>query len=378
MTVYREQIMVYILLPPVIFLLGLILCSKKTGKVGKAVYCGLFTAATTAVAAFRYNVGTDYPAYKGIFERLIDLELGEFPKDRLEKGYTVSLNIMANSVGDFRIYFALSALLFSAAAAVWIYRNSTSPVISCTAFLMYGMLFYSMNFLRQYTAATVVLYSYEYIKKKDFLRFLAMVLFASCFHWSALIMIPMYFLLQIRIQPIVLTIYFMIAALLLVYSWNVINFVLDSFEKTGIMTANIRALLTGREINYGIYTFYFIGYLILFVLMFIFRKKAFEARNENIIYFSSMFFLILVEFWGLKHAIVSRFGLFFVMPAILGLLPETVHAACAFTDEHFKQKKIMHAIVYLVFIAASAYFYIEFMIYGGNGCFPYQTWLPLR
>ncbi|MBR4224537.1 MAG: EpsG family protein [Oscillospiraceae bacterium] len=369
--------MVYTLLPPVMMLLGVISCNKKTGKIGRAVYCVLFTALITFIQAIRYDVGTDYKSYKRIFTQLIGQELGEFGKSRLEKGYTVMLNIFANDVGDFRVYFALSALLFAGATGYWIYKYSSMPVVSCTAFVMYGMFFYSMNFLRQYTAAVVVLYSYEYIKKHDFLRFAAMVLFASCFHWSALIMLPMYFILQIRIQPVVLAIYSLISVLLFMGSTGIIQQVIDLFDRTGIMTRNLRGLMTGQEISYGVFPFYFIGYFILFILMVIFRKRAYEADKTTIIYLSSMFFLVMFEFWGLKHAIVSRFGMFFVMPGVLGMLPETIKAACGFTDDHFKQKKIMHVLVIAVFLAAASYFYGAFMVYRGNGCFPYQTWLPI-
>ncbi|MBQ7989679.1 MAG: EpsG family protein [Oscillospiraceae bacterium] len=369
--------MVYTLLPPVVMLLGII-SNKKTGKIGRAIYCALFTLIMTAVSALRYDVGTDYIAYKRIFESLIEQELGDFSKSRLEKGYLVSLNIFANDVGDFRIYFALTALFFAAAVGYWIYRYSAMPVVSCTAFVMYGMLFYSMNFLRQYTAAIVVLYAYEYIKKNDLLRYTAMILFAACFHWSALIMIPMFFILKIRLQPIVLGLYAIVSSLLFVYSTGIISQVIDLFDRTGIMTRNLRTLMTGQEISYGIFPFYFIGYFILFMLMFIFRKRIFESDKAAIIYLSSMFFLVLFEFWGLKHAIVSRFGMFFVMPAVLGTLPETVRAAFGFTDDHFKQKKIMHVFVIAVLLAAASYFYGAFMIYGGNGCFPYQTWLQYK
>ncbi|MBQ5316884.1 MAG: EpsG family protein [Oscillospiraceae bacterium] len=367
--------MVYILLPPILLLSGMILCRERFGKVGRGIYCALFGILMFVVEGMRYNVGTDYKAYRRIFESLITKELGEFGTDRLEKGYTVTLKILSDGYDDFRIMFALIALVYAVAISIWIYRNSVRPEVSGTAFVMYGMMFYSMNFLRQYTSAVIVLYSFEYIKKKDFLRYLAMVLFAACFHWSALIMIPMYFILQIRIQPIVLTLYFVITGLVMVYSWDLIHFCIDFFEKTGVMFGTLKGELTGREISYGIYMFYFFGYALVFALMFIFRKRIYESKHENAIYLACMFFLVALEFIGIKHAIVSRFGLFFVMPAILGILPETVNAAIGFADDHFKQKKLMRFIVFVFFLGIASVFYAQMIQVGSNGCFPYKIWI---
>ena len=367
--------MVYILLPPILLISGMILCREKLGKAGRAAYCAIFGLLMFTVSALRYNVGTDYKAYRTIFEGLITRELGEFGTDRHEKGYTVTLKILSDAYDDYRIMFALIALIYAVAISIWIYRNSARPEVSGTAFVMYGMMFYSMNFLRQYTAAVIVLYSYEYLKKKDFLRFLAMVLFATCFHWSALIMIPMYFILQIRIQPIVLTLYFVISGLVMVYSWELIHACTDFFEKTGVMFGTLKGELTGKEINYGIYMFYFVGYAIIFALMFIFRKRIYEAKNENTIYLACMFFLVALEFIGIKHAIVSRFGLFFVMPGVLGVLPETVNAALGYADEHFKPKKLMKFAVFVLFLGLASVFYGQMIQVGSNGCFPYRVWL---
>ena len=367
--------MVYILLPPILLISGLFLCREKFGKAGRAIYCALFGILMFVVEGFRYNVGTDYKAYRKIFEGLILKELGEFGTDRHEKGYTVTLKILSDGYDDFRIMFAIIALIYAVAISIWIYRNSSRPEISGTAFVMYGMMFYSMNFLRQYTAAVIVLYSLEYVKKKDLLRFIAMTLFAACFHWSALIMIPMYFILQIRLQPIVLAVYFMISGLVMVYSWNLIRFCIDLFEKTGVMFGTLKGELTGKEINYGIFVFYFVGYALIFALMFIFRKRIYEMKPENVIFMACMFFLVSLEFIGIKHAIVSRFGLFFVMPGVLGMLPEAVKAAEGYVDEHFKQKKIMKAVVCLVFLGLASVFYAQMIQVGSNGCFPYQVWI---
>ncbi len=366
--------LLYIILPVIIFIPGAILCREKFGKIGRAIFCAYFGIVVCTVAAMRLNVGTDYIAYRRIYEDML-FHPEWMNSSRLEKGYYLTQYFLSERFPDFRVMFAVWAFMFSAAVAIWIYKNSTRPEISSVAFVMYGMFFYSMNFLRQYTAAVIILYAFENIKKKDFLRYLVMVLFATCFHWSAIIMIPFYFILQIKLQPILLTIYFVLAGLVLVFSWDVIEVIRAFYEKYEMTSSYLYE--TSAEMTMGTYLFYAIGYIILFALIFAFRKKTYEKSPDNCFYMSCMLFVVLFEFWGAKHAIISRFALFFVIPGVLGLLPDTINAACEFLSEKIKQKAAAKAIVYAAVLCSACYFYGELMVNNGNGCTPYFSWYSL-
>lgn len=366
--------LLYFLLPLIIFVPGVILCREKFGKTGRAIFCGYFGIVVCTVASMRYMVGTDYAAYKRIYQDML-FHPAWMNTSRLEKGYYVTQYFLSKRFSDFRVMFAVWAFLFAAAVAVWIYKHSSRPEISAVGFVMYGMFFYSMNFLRQYTAATIMLYALEYAKKRDFVRYFAMVLFACCFHWSAIIMIPFFFILQIRLQPILLTVIFLISGLVLVFSWDVIGVVRYFYEKYGMKSSYLYE--TSTEMTVGAFTFYVIGYVILFALMFAFRKRTYEANKDNYFYMTCMLFVVLFEFWGAKHAIISRFSLFFVMPAVLGLLPDTINAGCDFLKEKIKQKTAAKVLAYAAALCCAGYFYGSMILNNGNGCTPYYSWYTI-
>ncbi|MBQ5329725.1 MAG: EpsG family protein [Oscillospiraceae bacterium] len=369
--------LIYAILPFAVFIPGLILCREKFGKPGRIVYCIYFGLLTWAVSAVRYDVGMDYLSYKRIFEGF-EVTGEHVNSSRLEKGYYMIQSILASRFDDYRIMFGLWAFIFSAAAAYWIYKNSSRPEVSATAFIMFGAYFYSMNFLRQVTAAFIVLYAMDCIKKNDFVRYVVMILFASCFHWSALILIPFYFILKIRLQPILLTVYFLLAGLLLTFSWDLIYIARGLWEGAGVKNYLSYLYETSMEMKFGVFLFYLFGYAMLFAFMFFFRRKLYEKDKMNIVYMSCMLFVVMFEFWGAKHAILSRFALYFVLPSILGLLPDALTAAEEWAKTKIRQKFPAVLSVNLVMLAIASFFFGSMIHYNGNKCMPYTTWLSFR
>jgi len=364
--------LIYILFPFAVLIPGLLLCSKKAGNTGRAVYCAYFGALVCALETLRFDVGTDYLSYKRIYEDML-WNPEWVHTSRLEKGYYVLQNILANRFYDYRIMFGVVAFIFAFAVAFWMYRYSSYPPLSGVGFVMYGIMFYSCNFLRQFFAAVIMLYAFEALKKKDLLRWVALVLFAACFHWSALIMIPFFFIMHIRLQPVLLAVYGIAATFILVYSWNILGLIRDFYERFDMHSSYLYE--QDMNVTKGISLFYFFGYALLFIIAFMFRNKLYEKNKDNIIYMNCLLFVVLFDLWGCKHSIISRFDLFFVMPAILGLCPDIAECASEFASEHIKQKYVAKGIACTALLCAATYFYGSMIAKNGNGCTPYFSWL---
>lgn len=145
--------------------------------------------------SFRFFVGNDYDGYvKGFY---------------LIQQY--GSNVMLWEPG----YYWLNDLFSTHAVGYW-YVFFISSFISC--FFLFialckenvlkwglfftftlGLLIFMNNGIRQGIAITVFLYAIRYVQERSFIKYLLCVLLATCFHYSALILIFVYFIREVRL-----------------------------------------------------------------------------------------------------------------------------------------------------------------------------------
>jgi len=360
-------LLVYILLPIVLFIPGILLCREKTGRTGKGIYAVFFSIAIFALMAFRSFVGTDYQSYAQLYNYFNFAEMNEVSKLAHEKGFVVPLKLLCDIFEDYHVLFAVTAFFIAATAAIYIYKFSSNLYVSALAYVCFGMLFYSMNFIRQMTAGVIVMFAVEFIREKSFLRYLAVIMLAACFHWSALIMIPFYFILQIKLEPLILGAYAAVSAMLFIFA--------EDITDIGLKTLYTKYLTDYTpDLGSGVSVAYLLCYGALFACAFVLRKRLYVKNKMNGVYLSCLFFVVMFEMLGAKFAMLSRFGLLFVMPAFLGLAPDLVSSAAEAAREKFSAKpRLASALAYSAFALAAAAFYMWLIISGSNGAVPYRT-----
>lgn len=305
--------MIYILLLVGIVAAGIPMCRNKIGKIA---YCVLAGIAFFVIAAIRWNVGFDYPSYARLYMDSASYSLDDIAVGRMEKGYFVIEKLLADYFPDYQAIFIVTSAIFAVAIAYIVYKECERPYLGFAFFLTYGIYFNTLNFLRQMIAGFIMLLGMKYIKKNQFFRYLLLVLFATCFHRSALIMIPMYFILRIKMCPTSLGIYSGLVILFLVFSWDLMEFVSQFLVayKHYALRSNIH-LTDGVDPTFMI----FIG--ITFIVAFLFRKRLIEKDPFNNVYLNCLFLTFAFEVIGVKHSIVTRLGVFFVIPGVILLLP---------------------------------------------------------
>lgn len=144
-----------------------------------------------AVSFCRYELGNDYKRYLEFF-RLIS-------KDQYvptEPGFNALVRLMQLLFGSetYLSIFAFCAAFTIALMLKALYDLSEAFSFSVFLFLCFGYYYYSMNSVRYYMAVALVLVSMQYVLKKQYLKFLLLVLLAALFHKSALLAIPVYLL----------------------------------------------------------------------------------------------------------------------------------------------------------------------------------------
>ncbi|MDB4891925.1 MAG: hypothetical protein JWL61_3780 [Gemmatimonadetes bacterium] len=141
--------------------------------------------------ALRYDFGNDYMAYAGAYDGTNNLAV------LWEPGW-VYLSDVFRPLGFFAMIAAL-ALLNSVVFYRFIERN-VPPNLYWMAVCIYVwnpdfMLIHS-SAMRQSVAITLFIFSVEYLYRRNFVRYMLCVTLASLFHFSALVLIPAYFVIR--------------------------------------------------------------------------------------------------------------------------------------------------------------------------------------
>lgn len=110
-------------------------------------------------------------------------------------------NIIRNLTDDPQWLIAFSAVFSIPVPFIILYRYCPRFEMAIFMFVAFSYLGGAMNGMRQYMAASIVLLATKYLfseKKTDFIKYAVIILLAYCMHNSAMIMIPLYFVVRRR------------------------------------------------------------------------------------------------------------------------------------------------------------------------------------
>lgn len=177
------------------------------------------------------DVGKDYERY---YRAIMRIHMGKaYPLDIqwLSIGFrilirAVGLLHLPNNMVPFLVIWISSFITLYCFFKVCI-EFSSKPTMSLFIFFSFCLYFQIMNQFRQMQAIAIVLLAYKYIDK-SMIKYMLMVVFASSFHSSALIMIPLYFVVKVHINYKLILGYF-ISCLIAVFLYSEIT---DLLKKT--------------------------------------------------------------------------------------------------------------------------------------------------
>jgi len=274
------------------------------------------------VSAFRGNFTSDYDHYVNWFNIIKELSL----RDILH--HIISNNFIT-SEGGFKILLKGLSLITDngvivAIATTWIILWGYLKVIkdysvakwfSILLFVSIGQYYTSFNLTSQILAVSITFLAAKYLYSREFKKYVLMIIFATLFHLSALIMLPFYFILNFRLNKknVIIIIFAFIFGMLF----------LDN-----IVTVGIKYFYKYYEINRG-YGMTGMNYKIaiapiaVFIFVLFFRRSINkeELQDRKIkIWLNALIYFVVFTLFGLKIKMVQRFAEYFA-PYILLLLP---------------------------------------------------------
>ncbi|MBJ7994993.1 EpsG family protein [Bacillus mycoides] len=120
----------------------------------------------------------------------------EYIKNNKDMGFNIFQMILQKYTDDPQVMVFITALITNVLIVFILYKYSRLIDLSLYVYITSGMYLVSMNGIRQYLAAAIVFTATKYILEGNWKKYILIVLFASTFHESALILIPIYFLIR--------------------------------------------------------------------------------------------------------------------------------------------------------------------------------------
>ena len=243
-------------------------------------------------------------------------------------------------------------ILFFTAAAV--NRQSESPVLALLLFVLTSQFFLSLNIVSQFMAISICLYACTYAQERKPAVFFCLVALAACFHISALVFIPVWFLPKLRLRPVWCAA--AVGAMLLVaqFAYPLIS------EAIKALVPKYAPYLKHRTEFEWI--FFAIG-LSVFAAGTYYYPAGKDRPYYKLWYYLNVIGLMVLCFSG-RIPYIKRINYFFAAPHFL-FLPLMIRC-----EEHPVRRRALYVLIVLLFLAETI---VAVGYLNKNGVLPYQT-----
>lgn len=146
-----------------------------------------------------YTVGTDSISYTEAYRFEYDPYYYGF-NSNIEYGYQFFDYFILNFFSDYFWLFLFFSTIVVCLYMITIKRISINYLVSVFVFITFGFYTFFFNGLRQGVAMAICFFGLPYLIEKRIIPYFLVVLTASMFHVSALVMLPVYFLVLTRIK----------------------------------------------------------------------------------------------------------------------------------------------------------------------------------
>lgn len=329
--------------------LGALLCFFKRSRTKDGIFLLVSFVTLAAMSAMRYDVGFDYSyIYAPIYHNmLIDPTGDALAQSPWEPGFNLLLRIIMTVSFNYQTIFVVTSLLFIGLVMLYFWLFSPNPAISVFLFITLSHFYGSMNFVRQSLAAAIAMFAFPLLKKllemwdegdDDIKMYVAysigyfgIVLIASTFHMSALLLVPFFFINIIPINKFVLPLYAIITASIFFTTYAILELV-TRFWYTQYHPDNI-------HMQVGFSPQFAIAALGVFVLLFVFIELLKKAEPSSRLYVNYAYFAFFFVLIGIRHSVLDRLSLNFIL-----LLPVGLAIVVSALFKSFKEAKSRHTI----------------------------------
>ena len=315
--------LIYIINFLLLLLYGLFIKNKKAFTIIASIQLFLILALrapTVGPDLVNYGEGFEYIAGLSLGDMLSRLHLIEtaelvYPFS-YESGYVV-FNWIIGALGfNFHGFLIIHAAICVAVIGRFVYKYSEDVHLSFLLFISLGFFTYLFGILRQMLAMTLFLLAIPYIRERKLLKYLLLCFLAFTIHRVAIIVVPLYFIYNVKItRKRYVKLCLCLAGLLAIsplLAKYVISPILHLIGKTSY------------QLHFSL-NMYIILMLLIAVMILIFAsfEELFEENPENNFLCWAFLLAIAIEIMGLYNDVIAR-AMYIPYVAVIALVPNVL------------------------------------------------------
>ena len=182
---------IYIIIYLIVFLLSFMIKKNKFG-----FFDLLLLLVLILFSGLRYEVGTDYLLYRGIYEDASSNFLNS-ATNRTGFGFSLLINFFYNVLhADFKIFILFCSFITITNFYLFFKKNSSRPGLVILLFVSLGYYTSSFNVFRQYLSLSIVLIGYLFFKKRKITPSIIFFIIGISIHSSSIIAVIAYFTVE--------------------------------------------------------------------------------------------------------------------------------------------------------------------------------------
>lgn len=265
------------------------------------------------ISAFRGDFTTDYKNYSDRFQSVKYYSFSELLKYdfKIETGYLV-FNKLINFFTDDHLYlFIITTLIILICFYYQLRKYSVNVWLSVLMFVTVGSYYVSFNITRQIMTAGIIFMGSKYLYERKFFRYVFVVLTASLFHQTALIMIPFYFILNLKINFKNISLVTIGSVVIAIFFDNILSFT-QTIAYSNYTDSSYG--MTGASIGNAVLPVAFAVFALLHV------KKLDPNNNMHRVWFNATFFYAVFRALSLQVLMVERISYYMASYTLL-LIP---------------------------------------------------------
>lgn len=340
------------------------------------------------VSAMRWNVGTDFrltylPEYRAleqvhgtrtppdkvkaftylakrhIFGRTPQTVCRHFKKvlRRSEPAYRLLMEGAVRSGLGFRSVIAVCALISTACAFFAIFRFCRWPTLATFLYVATGSYFLSLNIMRQHVAISIGLLAIAFVTDRKPWRFLLCVAIATTFHYSAILLLPLYALSRRELHPRHCIDIIAVSIALSFVAAPVAHGALSLVGSEYVKYFSSKLAADGFE-----WLFFTINCCFLAMGAWYWRGAVAGSRYFAVWYGMTVIGTAALAFSG-AIPLMKRINYYYAAPQFL-MLPEILLA-----EGNLRRRRVLTALVVAAFIAETA---VSIYLFNKNGVLPYR------
>ena len=308
------------------------------------------------VAACRLNVGNDYAKYVE-FMHLVNCDA--FVPTEFGFNWVVKVLYGISGYENYLLVFAFFAFFTILLFLIAIYRQADSFAFSFFLFMAFGYYFQSFNTVRYYLALAIAVAAIPYVLRREWVKFIFLVLLGATLHKSVLVVLPLYVLAswswkkwQLAIAAVFCSTFFFMQDFYL----KAVIFLYPTYEDTEYLEGGTSLVNIARCL----------AVLILSVICY--KKTVKDSRRNRFYFYLNLGALVMYVCCSFLP-IISRIGYYLTITHIF-FLPALLSG--------IENKKVRKLFTAGVIGAAVLYFAIFILMKAGNDglrILPYETFM---